>query len=142
MQTNVRQTAVLMVSILALLMVQGLGATAQSLPLVASANGEGILRVGQEKFKVGAVVVKLLEDSKAEITLVSDITIFVSGTWSGKIDGQDGIKLVITGGANGGGLAGDGKLSLREDKKSVATLALRAFNRQTKRNIEVTFKGK
>ena len=88
------------------------------------------------------MVVKLLEDGKAEITLVSDITIFVSGTWSGNLDTQEKIGLVITGTASSSGLEGDGKLLLRDDKKTVATLELRAFKRQPKRNIAVTFTGK
>ena len=46
------------------------------------ANGQGTLKVGQEQFKVNGVVVKLLDDQKAEITLIADITIFISGTWS------------------------------------------------------------
>jgi hypothetical protein len=141
MRTNRRQTVVLIVTILALLAVQGLGAP-RSFPLVATANGEGTLKVGHEEFKVSSVVVKLLEDGKAEITLVSDITIFVSGTWSGNLDTQEKIGLVITGTASSSGLEGDGKLLLRDDKKTVATLELRAFKRQPKRNIVVNFTGK
>jgi len=132
---------VLIVTLLALLAVQGLGAP-RSFPLVATANGEGTLKVGHEEFKVSSVVVKLLEDGKAEITLVSDITIFVSGTWSGNLDTQEKIGLVITGTASSSGLEGDGKLLLRDDKKTVATLELRAFKRQPKRNIVVNFTGK
>lgn len=141
MRTNGRQTAVVIVTILALLAVQGLGAP-RSFPLVATANGEGTLKVGQEEFKVSAVVVKLLEDGKAEITLVSDITIFVSGTWSGNLDSQEKIGLVITGTPGSSGLEGDGKLLLRDDKKTVASLELKAFKRETKRNIALNFTAK
>ena len=54
--------------------------------IVAHANGDGTLKLGDEKFKVSTVVIKLFEDGKAEINLVSEITVFVSGSWSWKDD--------------------------------------------------------
>lgn len=110
--------------------------------LVASANGEGRVKVGREQFKLTAVVVKLLEDGSAEITLVSDITIFVSAKWTRSGNGEDEINLEITGGATKGGLEGNGKLFLRNDKKSIASLTLIAINKSTKKNIDVHFTGK
>lgn len=110
--------------------------------LVASANGEGTVKVGRERFKLTAVVVKLLEDGSAEISLVSDITIFVSAKWTQSGNGADEINLEITGGATKGGLEGNGKLFLRGDKKSIASLTLIAINKSTKKNIDVHFTAK
>ena len=107
---------------------------------VASAQGEGTLKTGREEFKVSTVVVKLMEDGNAEITLVSDITIFVTGTWSG--NAQEGINLLITGGATKSGLEGSGKLLIRDDGKSIASLTLEAVNKATKRTIKVSFVAK
>ena len=63
---------------------------------LAHANGDGKLRVGREEFKIGSVVVKLLDDRKAEITLVSDITFFLTGTWSQNGESQDSFDVQIT----------------------------------------------
>ena len=63
--------------------------------IVAHANGDGTLKLGDEKFKVSTVVIKLFEDGKAEINLVSEITVFVSGTWSWKDDSKQVINLKI-----------------------------------------------
>ena len=54
------------------------GEAQESQTRLAHSNGKGTLRVGDEQFKISAAVVKLLPDRKAEITLVSDITIFLS----------------------------------------------------------------
>ena len=70
---------------------------------LAHANGEGMLKVGSEQFKLGSVVVKLLDDRKAEITLVSEMTFFMTGTWSQNSESQDSFDLQITGGATAGG---------------------------------------
>jgi hypothetical protein len=119
------------------------GVAQQPKSLLATAEGEGTLRVGQEQFKVNTVIVKLLEDSRAEITLVSDITIFVSGTWSKSGKTQNEIALEITGGAAGSNLSGNGKLLLREDNdKSIKSLTLQGTHKTTKRNIELNFVAK
>ncbi|HSE18146.1 MAG TPA: hypothetical protein VLB46_13910 [Pyrinomonadaceae bacterium] len=104
------------------------------------ANGQGTLKVGQEQFKVNGVVVKLLDDQKAEITLIADITIFISGTWSRNADSQEAFDLQITGGASPGGLEGSGKLTLGKDKD--VRLNLKGKSRTTKKNVEVYFVGK
>jgi hypothetical protein len=117
-------------------------ATHGSEAVVLSANGEGRVKVGREEFKLIAVVVKLLEDGTAEISLVSDITIFVSAKWTRSGNDADGISLEITGGATKGGLEGNGKLFLRDDKKSIASLTLLAVNKSTKKNIDVQFTAK
>lgn len=107
---------------------------------LAHANGEGSLKVGQEQFKVTAIVVKLLTDQKAEITLVSDITIFISGTWSQNGESQEDFDLQVTGGASAG-LEGAGKVTLGKDAKDVR-LILKGKSRTTKKIVEVYFVGK
>ena len=107
---------------------------------LAHANGEGTLKVGQEQFKVTAVVVKLVDDQRAEITLVSDITIFLSGTWSQNGESQAAFDLQITGGASAG-LEGTGKLTVGKDTKDLR-LILKGKSRTTKKAIEVYFVGK
>lgn len=107
---------------------------------LAHANGQGTLKVGQEQFKVTAVVVKLVDDQKAEITLISDITIFLSGTWSQNGESEDTFDLQITGGASSG-LEGAGKLTLGKDTKDVR-LIVKGKSRTTKKTIEVYFTGK
>jgi hypothetical protein len=110
--------------------------------VVASANGEGTLRIGKEKFKVNAVVVKLLEDGNAEITLVTDITVFVSGTWRRGSAADKVIDVNITGTATKGGVEGSGKIFLAEDGKSLAKLKFQALNKITNRNVELDFVAK
>lgn len=109
---------------------------------LAYADGIGSLRVGDEKFKLSAAVVKLLPDHKAEITLVSDITVFVSATWSNHADSQNEFDLKITGGASAGGLDGTGKVSLSQDNKSLQRLTLKGVSKTTKRAVEADFEGK
>jgi hypothetical protein len=108
---------------------------------LAHANGEGSIKVGSEQFKIGSIVVKLLDDRKAEITLVSDITFFVTGTWSQNGESPDSFDLQITGGASPGGLDAGGKLTLGKDSKDLR-LTLKGTSRTTKKNIEVQFIGK
>src|SRR5512132_1985703 len=45
----------------------------ESKGLLASANGTGTLKIGQEQFKINAVVVKCLEDGSVEINLITEI---------------------------------------------------------------------
>jgi hypothetical protein len=108
---------------------------------LAHANGEGRLKVGQEQFKISAVNVKLLDDRKAEIILIADITIFLSGTWSQNAESQDSFDIQITGGASPGGLEGGGKLTLGQDPKDMR-LTLKGKSTTTKKNVEVYFVGK
>lgn len=103
---------------LTLLALSNLASAQGPASLLATANGNGTLIVGKEEFKVTSVVVKLKEDGTAEVTLVSDLQLFVSGTWSKAADSGEGIDLKITGGASGGGAQGSGKLFLRPDAKS------------------------
>jgi hypothetical protein len=110
--------------------------------LVASANGQGTIKLGKEEFKVYAVVVKLFEDNKAEINVVSDISIFVNGTWSRGSDADKSIDLKITGGSVNGNLDGGGKLLLKDDRKAIAGLNLQIINKATKKPIKVDFVAK
>ena len=109
---------------------------------LATANGQGTLRVGEERFKINTVIVKLMDDRKAEITLVSDITVFLTGTWSSHGDAPEEVDLEVTGGASPGGLEGRGKVFLTTDGKSVTRLSLKGVSRTTKRALEANFAGK
>jgi len=108
---------------------------------LANSNGNGTLKVGREEFKVTAVVVKLMDDHQAEITLVSDITVFLTGTWSASDNNAQAINLEITGGASGGGVEATGKLLLSENGKEVVTLDIKGANRISKRSIVLSFQG-
>ena len=109
---------------------------------LAHANGQGKIRVGQEEFKVTGVVVKLLNDQKAELTLISEITFYLTGKWSRNGASKDEFDLEITGGASPGGLAAAGKLTIGEDNKSNIRLTLKGKSTTTKKPIEVYFEGK
>src|SRR5215510_16427504 len=74
--------------------------------LVASAKGEGTIKLGKEEYKLNAVVVKLFADGKAELNLITDITIFITGTWSRANETARTIDLKITSTVSGGNLDG------------------------------------
>jgi hypothetical protein len=141
MQINLTRAAVLILVLSLFAGQQAFATVPAPEPLVVSASGEGNLKVWKEKFKFTSVVIKLMEDGNAEITLITYITIFVTATWSGK-EGQQVIDLVITGGATKGGVEGSGKLTMKDDRKSISALSLKAVNKLTKRNIELTFTAK
>ena len=108
---------------------------------LAHSNGQGTLRVGDEKFKINSVIVKLIPDHKAELTLVSDITIFLTATWSNSAESQYEFNLDMTRDTRGG-VEGSGKVVLKDDGKSVARLTLKGISRATKRQVEANFQGK
>jgi hypothetical protein len=108
---------------------------------LAHANGEGKLKIGQEQFKVNGVVVKLLDDGKVEITLIADITIFVTGTWAKAANSQQDFDLTFTDATSRGGLDGTGKLTLAPDNSGLR-LSVKGKSRATKRTIEVSFAAK
>lgn len=110
--------------------------------LLAHANGNGTLRVGDEEFKISSAIVKLLPDHKAEITVVSDITVFVTATWSNNAESQHQFDLEFASGVSRGGLEGRGKVSLSDDNKSVKRLIVKGVSRTTKRAVEADFEGK
>jgi hypothetical protein len=89
---------------------------------LAHASGQGKIKVGQEEFKVTGVVVKLLNDQKAELTLISEISFYLTGTWSRNGDSKDEF---------------DG-----EDNKSNIRLILKGKSTTTKKQIEVYFLAK
>src|SRR5262249_3962838 len=107
---------------------------------IVTGNGSGTLRIGDEQFKISSVIVKLMDDHKAEITLVSDITVFLSGTWSSSSGQTNAIDLQVTSNTATGGVDGTGKLILSNDGKVVANLTLKGQNR-SKRVVEVNFKS-
>jgi hypothetical protein len=109
--------------------------------VVATASGNGTIKIGQEQFKLNAVVIKCLEDGTAEINLITEITIFLSGKWSRAADNQKVIKLDITGKATGGGIEASGELLLRDDGKSIDRLWIKGVSTTTKRNLEVNFQA-
>ncbi len=128
--------------VMVLLTLPGIAGGQQLKSLVASANGEGTIKLGKEQFKLYAVVVKLFEDGKAEINLVTDITIFVSGTWSRGDDATNVIDLKLTGNVSAGNLDGGGKLFLSEDRKSITGLKLEVLNKTTRKIITADFTAK
>ena len=109
---------------------------------LAHANGQGTLRVGQERFKITSVIVKLVDDHTAEVTLITDITVFLSGTWTQQPGSEQEFDLKITGGASGGGIEGGGKLTVGKDLQSGLRLDLKGLSKTSKRAIEVHFEGK
>jgi len=109
--------------------------------IVVHANGDGTIKIGDEEFKLTSVVVKLFSDSKAEINLISDITIFISGTWSRATNSPNQINLKITGGATGGGVEAAGEL-LITDRKSIDRLSLQGTTKTTHKELSVTFQAK
>ena len=125
--------------VLTLLAMPNLASAQEPASLLASAPGKGKLTVGKEEFKVTSVVVKLNEDATAEITLVTDLQLFVTGTWSKAADAGHAIDLKITGGATGGGAQGSGKLFLRPDGKSIDKLTIEGMSNTVKRKIRLEF---
>ena len=110
--------------------------------LVASANGEGKIKLGKEEFKLNAVVVKGFQDGKIEINLVSDITVFISGTWSRVNESDKTIDVKITGNSMSGNLDGGGKLFLTDDRKSITGLKLQVVNKITRKTVTADFTAK
>jgi len=109
--------------------------------LVAQASGDGKIKLGKEEFKLNAVVVKGYQDGKVEINLVSDITIFIAGTWSRVNENDKTIDLKITGGSVSGNLEGGGKLVLSDDRR-ISSLKLQVVNKTSKRTISADFTAK
>jgi hypothetical protein len=108
---------------------------------LASSNGQGTLLVGDGKFKLHSVTVKLMPDQKAELILGSDIIIFLSATWSNHPESPQEIDLQMSTDSRGG-FEGIGKVVLKDEGKGVARLTLKGISRTTKRQVEATFEGK
>ena len=107
--------------------------------LSANAKGQGTLTIGKEEFKVHNVVVTLKEDGTGEVILATDITVFVSCSWSATSNLSNGIDLKIRGGSTSGGAEGTGKLLLKPDGKSIASLSIQAINNTRQRKIKLSF---
>ena len=137
----VRTHTFLNLALLMLIAMPGFVAGQDSKSVLATANGNGTLKIGQEEFKIFTVVIKLLETGKAEITLVSDITVFVNGSWSRDGDSQGTIKLAITGTATGGGFEGHGGVLLKNEGKSIDRLWIQGASKTRKKPIEVSFQA-
>lgn len=123
-------------ALLTLLAVPNLAAPQALTSFFATARGDGTLKVGREVFKVSSVVVKLKEDGTGEITLITDLQLFVACTWSATADLKEGIDVKITGGAVSA--QGSGKLFLRPDGKAIASLSIDGSS-NTKRKIQLKF---
>src|ERR1041385_4596829 len=129
-------------TVCALLVFAGVASATDPQPsLVLSASGEGTIKLGKEEFKLNAVVAKGFQDGKIEINLVSDITIFISGTWSRLNENDKTISLKITGGSVSGNLEGGG-LVLLSDERKIRSLKLQVINKITKRTITADFTAK
>jgi len=101
-------------------------------------DGKGTIHVGRERFDLHSVIVKLLEDGKAEIILVSDITFFLKGTWARNEKVPQEIDLNITGSVTSGGVQGNGKLILR-GAESMDRLTLEGSSSTSSRKVKVSF---
>jgi hypothetical protein len=95
--------------------------------LRALAHGKGTLVLGNDKYKLTGVLVILKENGEAEFTLFTDLQIYAQGQWSVGADPSQGIDLKITGGVFKDA-KGTGKLRLRADGKSIATLTGQGTN--------------
>jgi hypothetical protein len=120
----------------------GVARSQQPDSLVASAKGEGEIKIGKEEFKLEAVVVKLFGDGKAELQLITEITVFIEGTWSRTPTDEKSIDLKITGSVTARNLSGGGKILLTDDRKSIAGLKLQVVNKVSRRNITADFVAK
>ena len=107
--------------------------------LSKNARGQGTITVGRETMKIGTVVVNLREDATGEITLVADLQIFINCTWSAPDDLRKGIDLKVTGGTTSSGASGSGKLFLRADGQSIASLSIEGSSNTSNRKIKVNF---
>lgn len=126
--------------LLLLLPIPAWGLQKEPKSIVAHANGSGVLKVGDEQFKVTGVVIKLFEGGKAEINLISEITVFINGTWARAENDRKLINLKITGGATGGGIVANGEVHLRGEK-SIESVSLEGEITTTHRNVSLTFQA-
>jgi hypothetical protein len=136
-----RMIAVASILVMSMFATSGATVAQEAQDRITHAKGQGTLKLGQEQFKITAIIVNLLDDQRAELRLVSDIIVFISGTWTQDRESQEIFDLQITGGATPGGLECTGKLTLAKDSKDVQ-LILKGKNRTTKRLVEVYFVGK
>lgn len=119
----------------------GINSFASPVPeaVTITANGKGTIKIGGETFQVHSVVVKLTEDGRVELTLVSDITFFISGSWTQTSDSPKTFALQITGSATGGGAQGTGKVIMRADGTSLDRLSAQGGLKTSTRKVSVDF---
>ena len=114
--------------------------------VLAFANGTGTIKLSDEEFKVTAVIIKLIEDGKAELSVVSEITIFMSGTWKRSAESANVINLQITSGASGGGVEASGVLYLRDDnqteRRTIDHVSFQGESKTTHKVVSLDFKAK
>jgi hypothetical protein len=106
--------------------------------LMITASGKGTIKVGREQFPLHSVVLKLKEEGKLELTLVSDITLFFEGSWSWADEAGKTVELKLQGGPTGA-LQGGGKVILRNDGNSMERMTLQASNKFRKTVVDVHF---
>jgi hypothetical protein len=127
-------------SVMVILVASPVWSMQESESIVAHAVGKGVLKYGDEEFKVTSVIIKLYKDGKAEINLTSELIIFVSGTWSRDANTQK-LNLKITSGATGGGVEAAGDLTLRGESRTVDRVSLKGESRTTHRKVSLTFQA-
>lgn len=138
-----RKQIAIAVSMIAMLLTFAVGAAGQQpASLVASAGGEGKIKLGNEELEVHAVVVKLFKDGRAEINMITDVTLFISGTWSRTDEAAKDIELKITGSAVSNNVEGGGTLFLTEDRKGISGLKLEVLNKISHKVIKAEFVAK
>jgi hypothetical protein len=95
--------------------------------LTTTAKGRGTLTTTDaSKRKINAVGAVLREGGEAQITIFTDLQLSAQGRWTANDDLRKGIDLEITGGIVTGNATGTGKLFLRDDGKSIASLSIKA----------------
>jgi hypothetical protein len=139
----IRKSSVIAAMVLCVAMVlPSLAADDPPASLVASAKGEGTIKLGKEEYQLNAVVVKLFADGKAELNLITDITVFITGAWSRENDTAKTIDLKITSSVTGGNLDGGGKIFLTDDRKSISGLKLQMVSKASRKAITAEFVAK
>jgi hypothetical protein len=139
MNVNRKLSILTTLTLLALTAAPNLAAPQKLSSLKANAHGQGTLTIGREVLKVNTVIVELNEDGTGELTLVTDLTLFVSCTWTAPTNLSKGIELTITGGTTASGAQGAGKLMLKADGKSIASLTVQGSSNTEKRKIQLNF---
>jgi hypothetical protein len=135
-----KHLSVILLALCALLAINSVTLAQDPQPsMVFSASGHGKIKLGKEEFKLNAVVAKGFQDGKLEINLVTDITVFINGTWSRANENDKIINVKITGGSVSGNLDGSGQISLTDDRKSIAALKIQLVNKITKKTIRADF---
>src|SRR5262245_21411009 len=108
MLTNRRRALAASIVITLLLLTTTSFAWADPKYKLGTAKGDGTIKVGSEEMKITTVVIKLLENGRAEINLISEMQFFITGKWSRGTSPNE-INLQITPDAATTGFEGSGK---------------------------------